>query len=520
MLVRFKSSRTAALTLLVVATLVVVMTAPPVAAGQAPTAAATNSVPAQQLDTTDEELGALTITNVTVSQEQPVAGDTFEVRLTVRNHEGAGTPVELKKVSLNGPNKDRSVSDPGTLPEGASTTVTFPVTVDSPGQYSLDATVRGVAPGEGFATANRPVPVRVVENQGPQLNLIAPDLETGVESTAEVTVTSGNYQSVQSLELTVDGEQVRVQNPRRIRTELSGQAKANYTFDLVPTAADSTDLTAELSYTTPSGERKTVTSVRTVTIEEPDQPVSLAVSGDTVGPSGQTDLELTVANEGDKPVSGLEFQLDGRDIQLVDTRYVTATLPAGNETTYIVEARGVDPGSYPLRAVGTYRTDGDTQHEFEQTVTATVTERRNPGQVNITGLRVSPGSTGLEVRGTASNSGSTNVTGVTIRVGQSQTVAPAQTQSSFFVGNIQAGEFSSFDVNAVPQANGSVTIPLEVSYVVDGVQKQQTIELDYQGPTRPQPSQPQQSGGGLPLVLVGGVVVVGGALVAVWRRVR
>jgi len=187
------ASGPARLVLLIVATLTVLTAASVGAAGHVSTAAAVDPGPAQQTDDTDDEMGALTITNVSISREQPVAGDTFEVRLTVRNQEGAGTPVELNEMSLDGPSEERSAEGPGTLPPGASTTATFPVTVDSPGEYSLDASVRGVAPGEGSATANRPVFVRVVENRGPQLNVIVPDLETGAESTADVTVVSGNY---------------------------------------------------------------------------------------------------------------------------------------------------------------------------------------------------------------------------------------------------------------------------------------------------------------------------------------
>jgi carbon monoxide dehydrogenase subunit G len=507
--------------LVAVAALALIATSAVAVAGQAPTQATVDNAAAGPLADTDDRVeGALTVTNVTVSREQPTAGDTFEVQLTVRNHEGAGVQVDLNEISLNGPDEERVVNDVGTLPAGASTTVTFPVTIDQPGQYSLNAKARGIAPGAGFATANRPIPVQVVADRGPQVNIIAPELETGLESTADVTVVSGNYQSVESLDLRVDGEHIRVQNPRRVRTALSAEANASYDFDLVPTTSGPTDLTATLTYTTPGGERRTATSTRTMVVEEPDRQVSLTASGGTVGPSARTTLQVTVANEGDRSVSGLQFQVDGRDIRLVDPQRVAAALPAGNETTYTIEARDVDPGSHRVTVTGAYETAGGTHREFDRSMTATVTEQQNPGRVNLTGLRISPGANGLAVRGTASNGGATNVTGVTVQVGQSASVAPAQSQSSFFVGEIEAGDFSSFDVTAVPRTNGSVTVPLEVSYAVDGVERQRIITVDYRPPARPQPASTQQ-GGNTPLVLVGGgLLLVGGVVTVAWRRIR
>ncbi|MFT4945410.1 MAG: hypothetical protein ACI9K3_001357 [Halovenus sp.] len=508
-------------TLVALVVLAIVATPSVAAAGQMPTQATLDNAAVGPLADTDDRVeGALTITNVTVSREQPVAGDTFKIQVTVRNHEGAGIQVDLNEISLNGPNKEHVVNDVGTLPAGASATVTVPVTIDQPGQYSLNAKARGIAPGAGFATANRPIPVQVVADRPPQVNIIAPELEAGLESTADVTVVSGNYQSVESLDLRLGGENVRVQNPRRVRTALSEDSNASYDFDLVPTTSGPTDLAATLTYTTPGGERRTVTSTRTMVVEGPDQQISLTTSGGTVGPSARTTLQVTVANEGDRSVSGLQFQFDGRDMQLVNPRRVAAALPAGNETTYTIEARNVAPGPHQVTVEGAYETADGTRREFSRAMTATVTEQRNPGRVNLTGLRISPGANGLAVRGTASNGGSTNVTGVTVQVGQSASVAPAQSQSSFFVGKVEAGDFSSFDVTAVPRTNGSVTVPLEVSYAVDGVQKQRTVTVDYRPPARPQPTSTQQ-GGGTPLVLiVGGLLLVGGVVTFAWRRIR
>jgi hypothetical protein len=70
-----------------------------------------------------------------------------------------------------------------------------------------------------------------------------------------------------------------------------------------------------------------------------------------------------------------------------------------------------------------------------------------------------------------------------------------------------------------------VTVPVEASYVVDGVRQDRVIGVEYdpQSGRQGQPASagpPQQGGGGPPLGLLAVVVVVGVVAVLGWRRYR
>ena len=126
-----------------------------------------------------------------------------------------------------------------------------------------------------------------------------------------------------------------------------------------------------------------------------------------------------------------------------------------------------------------------------------------------------------------SNPGTSDVTGVEISVAGNEQVTPASSQSSFFVGNLSSSDFTNFQVNAGlrTQTNQTVTIPVKVSYVVDGVRQERVIGVDYTPGAGPGPGdreQPRQrgGGGGFPLELLVGVVLVGGLGLFGWRRYR
>jgi cobalamin biosynthesis Mg chelatase CobN len=127
-----------------------------------------------------------------------------------------------------------------------------------------------------------------------------------------------------------------------------------------------------------------------------------------------------------------------------------------------------------------------------------------------------------------SNPGTTDISGVEIEVGETQLVGPAQSQSSFFVGNITSSDFTNFQVNAQlrTRTNQTMTVPLRTSYVIDGVRQERIVEVEYDpqaaragGEQGQMQRQAQSDSSGLPLGLVGVVLVVALAVFG-WRRYR
>jgi hypothetical protein len=94
---------------------------------------------------------------------------------------------------------------------------------------------------------------------------------------------------------------------------------------------------------------------------------------------------------------------------------------------------------------------------------------------------------------------------------------------------VPASDFASFDVYATTEGNVS-TVPVEVSYIVDGDRKTRTVEVDAAGASRALESQQRaaaaDTGGsnGFPLlaVAIGLIVVVAvvAVIVQAWRTSR
>lgn len=474
---------------------------------------------------------AVSISDINVAPEEPIAGNTFQVEATVVNNEGASASFDVSDVHVDKPDgRSYVASDVGTLTPGSSTTVSIPVTIDSEGQHTLSVEVSGIETNGGaVVSASQPTSVRVIEEQRPGVNIVGSDWEAGSETTAELTITNGGADPVRDLELTLDSERITVDNPTRIQASLGAESNVTHEFDVTPEVTGSQQLSATLRYTDPAGKDKTVTEAQTVRVAERDPPLSLAVSADDVGASGTTQFEVTAVNERQTAITGLELQFESEDGQMVDSRVVIPTLPSGNKTAAELEISEVSPGQHDLTVQASYTTARGEQESFTESLSTTVQAVSSPGNVSLSELQLTGRGTSVSIRGSVSNPGTTDVSGVRIEVGETEMVEPAQSQSSFFVGNITSSDFTNFQVNAQlrTQTNQTMTVPLRTSYVIDGVRQERIVEVEYDpqaaqagGEQGQMQRQPQSDSSGLPLGLVGVVLVVVALAVVGWRRYR
>jgi LPXTG-motif cell wall-anchored protein len=171
-----------------------------------------------------------------------------------------------------------------------------------------------------------------------------------------------------------------------------------------------------------------------------------------------------------------------------------------------------------LSAVGTeftVRADYETAGERYETTRA-IRGAFVPGRIDLTGIDVAQiGDGAVRITGTASNVGTTRVEAVTVRVVSTARVTPSNPGKEYFVGAIAASDFSSFSVNARVEGGNETTIPLEVSYLVDGERRNRTITATYD-----RIETPDRGGSGFPLVGLAVVLVVGVAGLVLWRRRR
>ncbi|ERH13734.1 MAG: hypothetical protein J07HB67_02779 [halophilic archaeon J07HB67] len=108
----------------------------------------------------------------------------------------------------------------------------------------------------------------------------------------------------------------------------------------------------------------------------------------------------------------------------------------------------------------------------------------------------------LDLSATASNVGSERVESVVVSLPDSADV----TGREYFVGGVDGSDFSSFTISTTVDQNVT-SVPVEVTYVVDGVQKTTTVDVSVEQVALQAPSE-SSGGGGLPLIPIAAVVVL------------
>ncbi|MFC6974097.1 hypothetical protein ACFQL1_04495 [Halomicroarcula sp. GCM10025709] len=269
------------------------------------------------------------------------------------------------------------------------------------------------------------------------------------------------------------------------------------------------------------GDTYTFTRNVSVTAVQPHPALSLSTS--PVGPDGRTDVSLSLSNGLSEEIRGVSVELSGQNSSLTldEDRRVRSSVSAGNETTMTFPASDADPGRQTFEANLTYITESGQYRTVTRSLSTTVDPVENPANLTLTGVRVTEADGHLTVRGSASNLGGGNATGAMVSVGDSGAVDPAQSQSRFFVGEVPASDFSSFEVHATTTANGTVTVPLNVSYVVDDTRVTSTTTVTFT-PNETDTEQPstRQSALPVPPLAAGGALVVVLFGVVGWRRLR
>jgi hypothetical protein len=386
---------------------------------------------------------------------------------------------------------------------------------DEVGEQSLHVVIRmETSGGEPFAVTR--TVTTDVRDPHPAVSLSSEPVGPNDRTSLEFTVANGLDEPVTGLELDLSAADATLDEPRHVVSKLAAGGSETLTVRARGVSPGEQAVTADLSYTTADGERRTATRRVTTTVERRDARLSMGLSAEPVGPSNRTTFDVTVANGFTEPVSALELQVESPDATLIERRRVASNLSANAATTFSLPAKDVTAGERTVVATVTYTTAAGERLTVTRELSATVDELRRPGKVSLTGLRVDQTGDRLVVRGSASNVGATNVSSVVVEAVDGEDVRPADTQRRYFVGAVPESDFSSFEVQAVPtgDANGSVTVPLRVSYVVDETEVSRTVRLDYEPSATPD-GNPQESS--FPLVLVGGLLVVGAAALGGWR---
>ncbi len=489
----------------------------------------------------DPDDARLTIDDVAVSPSTPTTSGPVTFDVSLSNSAGSPSPVELEYVSLRTESGEelRNVTDLGTLSAGDGLTVPLSARFETAGRKRLQLVAVGTDEDNGTVRVTRPVPV-TIEAAPPQLDVapVRAIAETG--TTVSVTVSNPTTAPIRNLSLSATGsEMVRIDGTESRPTLAAGES-VTVNLSMLPTAAGEQRVRVSLSYTTASGVTDRVNVSRTVRVApiEPDVGVAVSpvrerqgtqsqggiggilASATGAGSTTQQDddgeapdaVEVTVTNFGNAPVNGVVVEPRVGDRQL-PRQVLGGRLAPGQSGSVTVDLSTVRrPGdvTFTVRYLTGSR---------EEEATATYEYRPETGVIRTTGVALSFEDGTLVIEGNAGNVGEADVSGLVVSVGEGEHVDPAYPARDYFVGTVEASEFAPFEVTADVDAGNVSTIPIVVTYSVDGYRFEERIEVPYDDDLDPSTD---EGSGGIPLLPVGiGLVVVlalatGGYVV--WRR--
>jgi len=399
------------------------------------------------------------VQSVAVDPSTPRAGEDVTVTATIRNFESSSDAARINQVSLRaGTRTLATASDLGTLGPGG--TVELPLTTDfeTPGRKDLTLHVYGQGIGGGIFNVQYPVSVSVNERDSDvQLSLETPS-DPSTEGQVNVTVANGAPSNISNLRLTLSGPNATVDDDSRVNASLGSGRERRVAFDVAFARPGPQPLTATLAYRDADGDRQTVAESRTFDVDPPD--VDADLDAEVVRENGSARIDATITNFGNVPLESVRLRADA-DGETVARRLVADVATESTRQVSIGES-GLPAGD--LNLVADYEAAG----ERYETTTSVDFAPTTDGNISLTGIEVIPAGGAIRLAGSASNTGETAVTGAVVSVVDSERVTPVSPAKNYFVGNVPAGEFTSFELTARLAGNRTDTVPIRISYIADG----------------------------------------------------
>ncbi|MWG35575.1 CARDB domain-containing protein [Halomarina oriensis] len=484
----------------------------------------------------------LTITDATVTPAQPTVGAPTTVEATVSLSGGSPSPVSLNRVALVDDGETLAVARTlGALSQGGTLTVPLTTTFEESGQRDLELVVVGENATGTEVRATRPLTV-VVEDAAPLVSLQSGSAVAGSATEIPVEVANPTTEAIRNVVVDVQAGDAA---GRATVASLAGGATRTVNVTVTPDSTGDLPVDATVSYTTAVGSRAETTASGTLAVEELREDVGVRVERPSQAQQGQggggglqeqlgslvggnpsaagggatqqadgesgespSQVAVTVTNFGNAPLRDVVVQssVDGSSLE----RYAVGTLAPGTSESVTVDLSRVPGGTVEFET--TYTVGGDSGSE-----TASYDHRPQTGAIRVTGVNLTATDGVLRIEGNAGNTGDATVSGVVVSVGESEYVSPAYPQRDYFVGSVSGSEFAPFELTAdVDLANAS-TVPVDVTYTVNGVERTERVDLPVDGV-----EDGDDGGSEFPLGLAGGlaVVLLVSAAVAIAVRLR
>jgi hypothetical protein len=477
----------------------------------------------------------LTVSGLTVAPETPVVGEPVTVTATVRDSAGSPSPVDVTSVRLvAGDRTLTEATNPGSLSAGDTLTVDLTHTFASTGQKQLAVVATGTNESGGTVEVRRPVTV-VVERAPPQLEFDVDRAVATAETPVQVQVSNPNEAQYRNLTVTLDAPGAT--DARTTIPALAGGATVTRNLSFTPPRAGDATVRVSVAYTTDTGVPRSTTYAASVTVDPLREDVGVAVrpapqqaatdvatggiqgllgGGSTLQQGGGEESDgapdavvVEVTNFGNAPLRDAVVVPTAGDRDL--PRAYVGRLAPGDSATVEVSLAAVRSAANVTARVE-YATGDRTGNAV-----GAYDYRPPEGAIRVTGVDLALEDGRLRLSGNAGNVGDGAVTGVVVAVGANEHVQPAYPQRDYFVGTVEGSEFAPFELTAAVDAANATTVPIEVSYRVDGEDRTETLELPFDRSLTESTDDGNRdglalgvaAGLGVALLVAGAVVVVG-----------
>lgn len=412
------------------------------------------------------------VQSATVEPTTPRVGEDVTITTTIRNFESSSAAADITQVTLrSGTRIVQSIDDPGTLGPGGTIELPFTTTFDTAGRKRLTVWVYGRSENGGVFNVKYPV-TTTVQKRGKdvQLSLSSPD-ERSTETQVNVTMANGADANVSNLELSLSGSNATVEDARRVNAALGSGSERVLTYDVTFASPGRQSLTATLDYRDGDGDAQSVSTSRTFAVASAN--VDAELDAEVVRENDTARIDASVTNFGNIPLEDVRIraEADGETV----ARTLVSDVPT--ETTRTVSISEANLPAGPVRLHASYEAVGERS---ESTTTVDFAPTTH-GNITLTGIEVVPSGSSIRLVGSASNTGETDVTGAVVAVVGTDGVTPVAPAKDYFVGNVPAGEFTSFELTARLAGNRTDTVPVRITYISDGEQHRRVVDVSITG---------------------------------------
>lgn len=423
----------------------------------------------------------VTITAAT-DPDQPTTDEEFAVDVQLRNAPDGGGVYTIDAVRLYDGSDSTGeelaeVESASALVSGSEQTVRLDeIEINETGVHELHVEAI-LTSGDEEYVVTYPMTVRVY---GPEPLLEVKSERHSEDAWRSINLTVANTldEPINGVTATIDDSDVTPREPKRVASSIGPNEERTFVFESRLTDTSVRDLSVELTYEDPAGEFRALerTIATEFTAPETTGDVRLTDLNQTATSDG-VEIEGNVANVGETGVDGIIVTVadegDGTSRSGNAETFVGSISPGEATSFELVTDIDTETGTIPLDV--TYRVDGIK--------TTTTTEIAYDGSlsgdaIELTGVSASDTSDGVELTGSAANVDTVDVDSVVVSVADVEGVEPTGPQPDFFVGGIEESEFASFTVTADID-DGVTAVPLEVTYLVNGVEQTTTTEIAY-----------------------------------------